>query len=275
VEVFLNHSFIPADKAQLPVTDLSIQRGYGIFDFFRIQEGVLLYVEDHLDRFMHSAECMHLPVKFGKEELMEILLELNRRNGLTSAGVRMVLTGGNSPDAWQIGEPSLLVMQQPLSLDSAPVHPKSISAITHDYLRDIPEAKTINYTMGVWLQKRMSELNADDVLYHHHGKVAEFPRCNVFIVNEDGLVVTPHQDVLAGITRKRLLEIEGVYEGPVTLNDVKTAREIFLTSSTKRIQSIVSLDGNPVGDGRPGPVATELLQLLLEKEHDYIAAHRQ
>jgi D-alanine transaminase/branched-chain amino acid aminotransferase len=127
--------------------------------------------------------------------------------------------------------------------------------------------------MGVWLQQRMRELNADDVLYHHHGKVAEFPRCNVFIVTEDGLVVTPHRDVLFGITRKRLLEIDGVYEGPVTLNDVKTAREIFLTSSTKRIQSVVGVDGKPVGDGTPGPVATELLRLLIEKERGYIAAH--
>jgi branched-subunit amino acid aminotransferase/4-amino-4-deoxychorismate lyase len=87
------------------------------------------------------------------------------------------------------------------------------------------------------------------------------------------LVVTPHREVLFGVTRKRLLEIDGVYEGPVTLNDVKTAREIFLTSSTKRIHSVVSIDGKPVGDGKPGPVSTELLRLLIEKERDYIAAH--
>ena len=270
MEVFLNNGFIPAANAQLPVTDLAIQRGYGIFDFFRVQEGVLLYVEDHIDRFLHSAELMHLPVRWSKQELLDILHELNRRNGLRFAGVRMVLTGGDSPDAWQIGEPTLLVMQQPMSLDAAPTVPKSVKVITHDYLRDIPQAKTINYTMGVWLQQRMRELNADDVLYHHHGKVAEFPRCNVFIVNEEGLVVTPHQDVLAGITRKRLLEIDGVYPGPVTLNEVKSAREIFLTSSTKRIQSVVMVDGKPVGDGKPGPIATELLQLLLQKERDYI-----
>ena len=272
MEVFLHNTFLPAAKAQLPVTDLAIQRGYGIFDFFRVQEGVLLYVEDHINRFLHSAEVMHLPVKWSKQELLEILTELNRRNGFQSAGVRMVLTGGDSPDAWQIGEPALLVMQQSMHIDPSPVVPKSVSVITHDYLRDIPQAKTINYTMGVWLQKRMRELNADDVLYHHHGKVAEFPRCNVFIVNEDGLVVTPNQDILFGITRKRLLEIDGVHQGPVTLNDVKTAREIFLTSSTKRIQSIVSLDGKPVGDGKPGPVATELMAMLLQKERDYIAS---
>jgi D-alanine transaminase/branched-chain amino acid aminotransferase len=273
MEVFLNNTFLPAAKAQLPVTDLAIQRGYGIFDFFRVQEGVLLYAEDHIERFMRSAEVMHLPVRQSKQEMLEILTELNRRNGLRSAGVRMVLTGGDSPDAWQIGEPALLVIQQHMTIDPAPVIPKAVSVITHDYLRDIPQAKTINYTMGVWLQKRMRELNADDVLYHHHGKVAEFPRCNVFIVTGDGLVVTPHREVLFGVTRKRLLEIDGVYEGPVTLNDVKTAREIFLTSSTKRIHSVVSVDGKPVGDGKPGPVSTELLRLLIEKERDYIAAH--
>lgn len=273
MDVFFNNAFLPAAKAVLPVNDLAIQRGYGIFDFFRIQDNVHLYVEDHLERFLFSAKTMHLPVSLGREDLLEILKELNRRNKMESAGVRMILTGGNSADAWQIGEPNLLVMQTPMNLTSTNDTPKAVQAITHDYLRDIPQAKTINYTMGVWLQQRMRELNADEVLYHHHGKVAEFPRCNAFIVNEDGVVVTPHNDVLAGITRKRLLEIEGVHEGPVTLNDVKSAREIFLTSSTKRIQSVVTLDGKPVGNGKPGPVASELLHLLLQKEKDYIQKH--
>ncbi|MFM9074884.1 MAG: aminotransferase class IV, partial [Bacteroidota bacterium] len=78
--------------------------------------------------------------------------------------------------------------------------------------------------------------------------------------------------ILHGVTRKRLLEMPGVHEGPVTLHDVKTAREAFLTSSTKRIQSIVSIDGVQVGDGTPGPVATALLQELLKREREYLSA---
>ena len=269
MDVFLNNAFVPASAATLPVSDLAIQRGYGIFDFFRVQEGKLLYVEDHVDRFLHSAETMHLPVRFGREELLVILGDLNRRNGLKSGGVKMILTGGPSADGWQIGQPSLLIMQQEMNLE-IPEIPKAVRVITHDYLRDIPSAKTINYTMGVWLQPRMKLLEADDVLYHHHGRVTELPRCNFFIVNSEGVVATPHTDILKGITRKRLLEIDGVYEGPVTLNDVKTAREAFLTSSTKRIQSIVSIDGTPVGDGKPGPVATALLQELVAKERRYL-----
>jgi len=213
---------------------------------------------------------MHLPVRFGREELLAILGDLNRRNGMVSGGVKMILTGGPSPDGWQIGQPSLVILQQEMNLEVKDT-PKAVRVITHDHQRDIPEAKTINYTMGVWLQPRMKTLEADDVLYHHHGRVTELPRCNFFIVNSDGVVVTPHTGILHGITRKRLLEIDGVHEGPVTLNDVKTAREAFLTSSTKRIQSIVSIDGKPVGDGKPGPVAAALLQELVAKERRYLA----
>ena len=269
MDVFLNNVFVPASAASLPVSDLAIQRGYGIFDFFRVQEGQLLYVEDHIERFLHSASVMHLPVRYGREELLAILGDLNRRNGLKSAGMKLILTGGPSPDGWQIGEPSLVIMQSEMHLE-APAVPKSVRVITHDYLRDIPTAKNISYGMGVWLQQRMRALGADDVLYHHHGRVSELPRCNFFIVNSEGVVVTPHTGILHGITRKRLLEMPGVHEGPVTLHDVKTAREAFLTSSTKRIQSIVSIDGIPVGDGKPGPVATALLAGLLEREREYL-----
>ena len=273
MEVYLNDRFLQAEEAMLPVQDLSIQRGYGVFDFFRLQEGCLLYVEDHLARFEKSASLLRLPVPYSSVRIKEIIRELTKRNGLQDAGIRLVLTGGYSPDAWQIGNPSFLVMQGDLHIDPKPVAPKAVRIITHDFVRDIPESKTINYTMGVWLQQKMKEQEADDVLYHHHGQVTELPRCNFYIVNQDGLVVTPHQKILHGITWKRLLEIDGVYEGPVTVSDIRTAREAFLTSSTKRIQSIVEIDGKPVGDGNPGPVACALLEELLLKERNYIKAH--
>jgi branched-chain amino acid aminotransferase len=273
MEVFLNDRFVEAENAMLPVQDLAIQRGYGVFDFFRLQEGVLLYVEDHLARFENSASLLRLPLPYPPETIENIIRELTKRNGLKNAGIRLVLTGGYSPDAWQIGPPAFLIMQGDLHIDTNPTAPKAIRIITHDFVRDIPESKTINYTMGVWLQQKMKELEADDVLYHHHGQVTELPRCNFFIVNQDGLVVTPHRRILHGITRKRLLEIDGVYEGPVTVSDIRNAREAFLTSSTKRIQSITEIDGMRIGKGKPGPVACTLLEELLLKERNYIRAH--
>lgn len=276
MKVFLNDRFLDAREATLPIGDLSIQRGYGVFDFFRLQQGVLLYVEDHLARFRRSAELLRLEVPYSDTDLINIIKELSRLNGLNDAGVRMVLTGGDSPDAWQIGNPAFMVVQQPLAMDPSPPEPKPIRIITHEFVRDIAQAKTINYSMGVWLQQKVSEHGADDVLYYTAAGISEFPRCNAFMVDENGKVFTPGHNILQGVTRKRLLEFP---ENPITIrsitiDEVRKASEIFLTSSTKRVQSIVSVDGVQVGDGKPGPVAALLLKKLLASEQQYIHSHR-
>ena len=275
MEVFLNDRFIPMGQAAIPVTDLSVQRGYGIFDFFRLQENVLLYVEDHVRRFRHSSEAMHLQVTHTDEQMHHLIRELADRNNLKEAGIKMILTGGDSPDGWQIGAPSFLLMATPMALP-IPAEPKTVRVITHEYMRDIPEAKTINYTTGVWLQPKMKAEQADDVIYHRDGLLTELPRCNVFVVKGDQSVVTPKNGILEGITRKRLLEIADipVSAADVTTDDLRNASEVFLTSSTKRIQSIVSIDGRQVGDGKPGPVTRALLERLLSKERDYIDCRR-
>jgi len=276
--IYLNNDFVEAEKAMLHVSDLAIQRGYGIFDFFRVRKGVLLFVEDHLDRFLHSAKLMHLQVPYTKDALHAILKDLAHRNQQPESGMRMILTGGYSPDAYQPVASNFIVMQSPLVVPDATT-PKSVSIITHDYVRDIPEAKTLNYTMGIWLQPKVKEHQADDVLYHHNGVVTEFPRCNFFIVKKDGTVVTPAHHALKGVTRKRVLELSrkgyAVAEGVVTLADVLEAEEAFLTSSTKRIQAIVKIDGRMVGNGTPGKVTTQLLHELLEAERNYVSENAE
>jgi branched-chain amino acid aminotransferase len=271
--IFLNDQFVAAEKAVLHVSDLAIQRGYGIFDFFRVRNNVLLYVEDHLDRFLESAAIMHLESPYSKEQLLAILKDLLKKNNIPNAGIKMILTGGYSPDAYLPVKPNFIIQQSPLEFQDSLI-PKSVSIITHEFGRDIPLSKTINYSMGIWLHKKITESKADDVLYHQNGLVTEFPRCNFFIVNERNEVLTPENDSLKGVTRKKLLTEAGpgfvVKEAPVTLDDVRNAKEAFLTSSTKRIQAIVKIDGRIVGNGQPGEVTTRLLKRLIEIERDYV-----
>jgi D-alanine transaminase/branched-chain amino acid aminotransferase len=270
--IYLHQQFVLAEQAVLHVSDLAIQRGYGVFDFFRVRNGVLLFVEDHLERLERSARLMHLEVPYSKEHLTNILKELVVKNKMPDAGIRIVLTGGYSPDAYQPATPNLIVMQSPLSISDSPV-PKEVSIITHEYVRDLPEAKTINYSMGIWLLKKIQEQQADDVLYHQQGVVSEFPRCNFFLVTQHNEIVTPANNALKGVTRKRVLELSGftLREGVVTLDDVRHAKEAFLTSSTKRIQAVVKIDGQAVGTGRAGEVTSALLQQLIERERAYVA----
>jgi branched-chain amino acid aminotransferase len=272
--VYLNDQFIEQEKASLHISDLAIQRGYGVFDFFRVRDNVLLYVEDHLDRFINSASIMHLSSPYPKEKLLFILHDLLKINNLPDSGIRMILTGGYSPDAYQPVSPNFIIIQTPLLISDSP-NPKPVSIITHEFVRDIPDAKTINYTMGIWLQKKVKEQQADDVLYHMNGVVTEFPRCNFFIVTKDNTIITPGKNALHGVTRKKILELRGIHfkvkEGPVTLDDIHNAKEAFLTSSTKRIQAITKVDGKPVGNGTPGEITTGLLNLLQEAEREFVS----
>jgi D-alanine transaminase/branched-chain amino acid aminotransferase len=274
--VYLNDRLVESEKAVLHISDLAIQRGYGIFDFFRVRDNVPLFVADHLERFIHSATLMHLSVPFPKEKLQAILQELIKKNNIPNSGIRMILTGGYSPDAYQPVSPNFIIQQNPLMIPDTSA-PKSISIITHEFVRDIPEAKTINYTMGIWLLKKLAEQNADDVLYHTQGVVTEFPRCNFFIVTQDNTVITPDKNALKGVTRKRILALGAphfrIQEGTITLDDIRQAKEAFLTSSTKRIQAIVKIDDHLIGDGSPGAVTRTLLKLLQEAEREYVATH--
>ncbi|RNI27195.1 amino acid aminotransferase [Rufibacter immobilis] len=267
---YLHGEFVPLENAYLHVSDLSIQRGYGIFDFFKVQEEAPLFLEHYISRFFQSAQLMGLPVPLSEEQLKATLAELLQKNKLPNSGVKMILTGGYSANGYDPAAPNLLITQQALTLPTQEQVARGIKIITHEYVRELPLAKTINYSMGIRLLQEVKARQADDVLYHHGGVVTEFPRSNFFLLTQDNVLVTPAQEVLLGVTRRNVLELARqqyqVQERTVTLEDIAQAREAFMTSTTKRVLPIVEVDGKPVNDGKPGPVTLQLLEQLLELE---------
>jgi branched-chain amino acid aminotransferase len=267
---YIHGEIVLLEQAFLHVSDLAIQRGYGIFEFFKVQNKYPFFLEDYLNRFYKSAHLMDLPVPLIREDLKAVISKLIDKNALELSGVKMILTGGYSPNGYEPAEPNLIITQQPFSLPGQEQLEKGIKIITHEYVREVPPAKTINYSIGIRLIKEIKAQGADDVLYHQNGVVTEFPRCNFFIVKQDDTVVTPVRDVLYGITRKNVLELAGkkykVEEGVVTLDDIAQAKEAFLTSTTKRIVPIVQVDDKIVGNGKPGSVTLSLLEDLTALE---------
>lgn len=267
---FINGEYIPFEKASLHVSDLAVQRGYGVFDFLKVVEGHAYFLENYLDRFFHSASVMRLTIPFRRDELIQIISGLIKRNALASSGIKMILTGGYSADGYTPATPNLIITQHDLVLPARDLVEKGVPIITHEYVRDVPEAKTINYTVGIWLIEELKKANAYDVLYHRNNEVSEFPRSNFFIVRNDNTVVTPRENVLKGITRKNVLTLAGKYfraeEATVTLDDVLSAREAFITSTTKRILPVTQVNGHIIGSGRPGDISMTLLQRLIELE---------
>jgi branched-chain amino acid aminotransferase len=268
--VSINNEIVPVNEAKVHVSDLAVQRGYGIFDYFKVVNGHAYFLDHYLDRFFHSAEVMRLPVSLTRKELRHSIYNLIGKNNLAESGIKMILTGGYSPDGYQPGEPNLILSQHPLVLPTQSVIESGVKIITHEYVRDIPEVKTINYTMGIWLLDKIAREQAVDVLYVNDGLVSEFPRSNFFIVTRENVVLTASANVLKGVTRKNILGLAAqsfnAGETNVTLNDVYQAKEAFITSTTKRIIPVVQVNDSTIGDGRPGEVSLALLQRLIELE---------
>lgn len=266
-DVYIHPHFVPAATASLPVDDLALQRGYGVFDFFKVVKGEPVFLDDHLQRLASSARAMHLSLPLSNNELKEKLQELLQRNEVGRVGVRITLTGGSGGNGYRIGAPALIMSVQPYDeLDEA-LFQKGITLMSVGHRRQFPSVKTIDYLMGVWLGPQLKEGGFDDALYHDGGWVSETPRANIFAFINDTLV-TPNEGALAGITRSKILQLAGkhypVEERPLHLDELKNAGEVFITSTTKEVLPVGRIDNTVL------PLDRSCARLLREALRDLI-----
>jgi branched-chain amino acid aminotransferase len=268
--VFINNGFIKEEKGFLHFRDLSIQRGYGFFDFFRVRDKVPLFVEDHLGRLYRSAEIMHLTIPLSRETIKSIIHSLIGKNGITDSGIRITVTGGYSGDGYTLTNPNFIISENPFTEHKKSKYSEGIKLVLYPYQRQLPEAKTIDYLMEIWLQPYISLQSADDVLYFQDGAITECPRSNFFIVTENMEILTPGENILKGVTRGRIMKaVMGHFklqEKNITPEDALHAREAFISSTTKGIMPVTSINGKPIGNGKPGPITLSLSSLLHASE---------
>lgn len=244
--VFINDDFIEEEKALLHYRDLSFQRGYGAFDFFKLIESEPLFLNDHLNRFYSSAEEMYLPIEFSKEEIKNRIAGIIRRNNSPCTGIRLSLTGGYSEDGFTVAKPNFIISQHRFTPPDKAQIEKGIKLLSYPYQRQLSHIKTIDYLMAIYLQPLLNEKKFDDLLYHQGGLITECPRSNFFIITKDDVIVTASENILQGITRMKILEIARqqfkVEERAISLEEIKTAKEIFITSTTKQLLPVAQID---------------------------------
>ena len=263
--ISVNGEMVQENSLSISAFDLAIQRGYGIFDFLVTINGKPIFLDDHIARFYTSAKLMHLPVSLNQSDLIEAIDQLMRKNNLPNSGIRMTLTGGNSPDGYSIGKPNLIISQSPYTYQNQ-VFENGLKLITNEHQRQLPFIKTIDYLKAIYLQPTIKAAGADDVLYCFNGLVTECPRANFFMVNEQGEVLTPKENILHGVTRKKILELNDyrIKEADITVEMLATAKEAFISSSTKNILPVISISGKIIGEGKPGPITRNLYQQMLQ-----------
>lgn len=261
---FINGDFVPEKEGRLHYRDLSIQRGYGVFDFFKVVNRKPVLLNEHLDRFYFSADQMHLPVRYSRQELMSIIDELLQKNGIKDTGVRITLTGGYSADGYQPSDPNLIISVHSFTPPTREQFEKGIRLISYEHQRQLPSIKTIDYLMAIWLQPLVRQHEADDVLYHQQSIITECPRSNIFIVTKENKLLTPSRNILQGVIRNKVIEAAKqfleVEEGDISLEELKNAEEVFLTSTTKVILPVCKIDEHNLPHNRT--ISSQLHQAI-------------
>lgn len=250
--ISINNELFLQEDANISVADLSIQRGYRIFDFLKTINHKPIFIEDYFNRFYNSAQEMHLEVELNRNQLHESIFKLIAKNNIPNSGIKIILTGGFSEDGYTMVKPNLIIIQTPLNIIENTTN-KGLALVSYNHQRQIPQVKTIDYLQAIRLQKFVKENGADDLLYHNNGKVRECPRANFFIIT-DHEIITAKDEILNGITRKKILSLDvpryTFVERDFTLDDAYKAKEAFISSSTKNAFPVDKIDGKLIGDGK-------------------------
>ncbi len=264
---YVDGKFVPADQAMIPVDDLAIIRGIGVFDLLRTYNGKPYFLKEHVTRLCHSARQIELKMPWSHEQICSVALETLARNPYDEANIRIIVTGGSSPDFMtSVGRPRLLVLVTPLRKLPSWWYTRGAKVITVRSKRNVPGAKSIDYLPAAMALREAASQEAIEAIYLDEAEHAlEGATSNLFAFIDDKLV-TPGQGVLSGITRKVVLKIaKGHYIvdlRDIPLKELLGAQEVFITGTNKGLVPVVKIDDHIIGTGRPGPLTQRMMMLL-------------
>ena len=263
----------------LPFDDHMVHRGHGIFDTAGLVNGRIYDLEAHLDRFLGSAERSKLKLAGSRAEMRDIIVRTTAASGVRDGSIRYWLSSGPgnldlTPAAGAV--PGFFVIVFGGLAYPERWYSEGLKVMTTTYPIKPPLyaiTKATNYLPNVLMQMEAKEAGLDNgVFIDEKGFVGESSNMNVAFVTMDGVLRHPRfVHVLAGCTSLRLLELAQHLQGglltgvdvcDIAVADARASREMLLLGSSIKVAPIVQWDGQPIGDGKPGPVARALLDLL-------------
>jgi branched-subunit amino acid aminotransferase/4-amino-4-deoxychorismate lyase len=261
---YFNGKIVPKSEALASVTDLAFLRGYGVYDGMTAFGAEPFYFDDHYNRFKLSADFLDLTIPVSKDEMKTIIMDLIAKHGFARSNFRIILSGGPTENGLDpAGKPTFFILIEESVALPEKIYTEGTKLMTHEYQRQYPQYKTINYITAVLLQKKKKEAGVIEILYVSAGKALEASTSNFFIVSERKLI-TPKDGILFGITRKVVIDTarkEGIemVERDISVSELSTASEAFITSSFKNIVPVVKIDELVMGDGAVGSITKGLI----------------
>ena len=264
----------------IPFDDHMVHRGHAVFDTAAIVNGMMYQLEAHLNRFERSASMARIPLPFPRSQIREIILKTAGASGQRDAAVRYwasVGPGGFGLAPSECVGSSFHVMIYAASKTPASTYAEGLRFITSSIPIKPPyfaRCKSTNYLPNVLVVMEAKDKGADNGIFiDAHGMIGESSNMNVAFVTRDRVLRHPTFDaILAGCTVTRVLELarklvdngqlKDIVVADVSTEEARQAAEMLLVGSSVHVAPITQWDGQPVGDGKPGPIAKALLELI-------------
>jgi branched-chain amino acid aminotransferase len=267
----------------VPVDDHMVHRGDGVFESFKCVDGNLYNLDDHLARLERSCATLGIELPVSREGLADIIVQTVLAGGQRNALVRLLVSRGQGTmgiNPYACFNPEFYIVVYELQHTSIEQLPEGVSVA----MSKIPiksgifaQVKTCNYLPNVLMKKEAVDMGVDFTISLDENRfIGEGATENIGIVTRGKELFMPPPDrVLAGTTAKRALEFakELVKERaltnaefrPINLGAVRSAAEVHIYGTTPNITPVTTFEGNPVGNGKPGPIAQRLFEMLKQE----------
>ena len=274
--VYLNGEYLPLEQAKVSVLDRGFLFADGVYEMIPAYGGHLLRLQAHMQRLQNNLDAIRLTNPLNDQQWLDIIEKLLAENPNAGAGedksVYLQITRGAStirnhgfPEAVT---PTVFVMVNELAtVDDAKLK-VGVAAITLDDIRwKACHVKSISLLGNILLRQEAEETGASEAILINDGLVTEGAASNVFAVIDGTLVTAPTgKRLLPGITRDLVIELAAAHDIPHEIrdfseNELQNASEIWLTSSTKEVLPVVTLNGKPVANGQSGPIWEKMIGL--------------
>ncbi|WP_067724913.1 D-amino-acid transaminase [Oceanobacillus damuensis] len=268
--ILTQSKFTHQDNLKYPFEERGLQFGDGIYEVIRIYHGTYYLLEEHVDRLFRSAEAIKIQLPFNKKEVTDLLLELLKKNNMTTDGkVYMQVTRGSAPRDHVFPDevmPNIYAYVQDQVRNMEGLE-NGVKAITHRDIRwENCFIKSLNLLPNVLAKQTAKENGCYEAILHKDGLVTECSASNAYLVKDGKIYTHPsNNNILHGCVRMAIerftkqLNIPLIEEG-FSVEDISLADELFLSSSTSEITPIVKVDNLEIADGKPGKITRQLQQ---------------
>ena len=283
--VYLNGKFMPIEEARVPVLDRGFIFGDGVYELVPVYSWVPFRLDEHLARLERSLGAVRIRNPHSRAEWRDIILQLVAKQPFEDQGVYFQVTRGVARRDHAFPKdaaPTVFIMANPLVNPPQEQVERGASGVTARDERWLHcDIKSISLIGNCLLRQLSVDAGATETILFRDGKLTEASACNVFVVRR-GVIQSPPKSnlILPGITYDVVVELAQGNGLPLEFLDlaqaeVRAADEIWVTSSSKEILAIVTLDGKPVGNGKPGPVFRRIYQLYQDFKQKVMRAGKE